>query len=412
MARTPDPTADRHHQHSMVLVPLDTPGVEIERMLPGVRRLRRADGHGEVTSTTCACRATNVIAGPGRASRSRRAGSGPGRIHHCMRCIGAAERALELPVERGMTRTAFGKPLARPRRQPRAHRRARIAIDQARLLHAARGLEDRQPGRAAAHERDLRDQGRRAEHGCRRSSTMAMQIHGGGGLSDDMPLAGCLARRARCGSPTGRTRCTAASIARIELASAGHAEGDRMSAHDRRAAGAVRDEDASTCAAVDAWLQGAGCRRWQGTPRGHASSRAARRTGPTSCATPTATSSCAGRRRAPRRSARTTWRREYRCRRRSKPRVPVRARDGRALRGRDRASAPTFYVMERVARASSSRKELPRGPHAQTAAGRAQLCVNAPGRAGRAARGGRGGRGAVGPRQAARATSRRQVEGW
>jgi hypothetical protein len=134
MAHTPDPDKDRHHQHSMVLVPLDTPGLTIERMLPVFGDYDAPHGHGEVSLTNVRVPKENFISGPGMGFEIAQGRLGPGRIHHCMRCIGAAEKSLELMIDRGMNRVAFGKPILNLGGNRERVAEARIAIDQARLL--------------------------------------------------------------------------------------------------------------------------------------------------------------------------------------------------------------------------------------------------------------------------------------
>src|SRR6266511_194614 len=111
MGRTEDPSKDRHHQHSMVLVPLDTPGIEVERMLSVFGTYDEPHGHGEVRFANVRVPLSNVIGGVGMAFEIAQARLGPGRIHHAMRCLGAAEAALESMIDRGIKRSAFGKPL-------------------------------------------------------------------------------------------------------------------------------------------------------------------------------------------------------------------------------------------------------------------------------------------------------------
>jgi acyl-CoA dehydrogenase len=104
-----DPDADRHHRHSMVLVPRNTPGVKIERMLNTMGFYDEPHGHGEVSLTDVRVPRENFVSGPGEAFAIAQGRLGPGRVHHCMRLIGLAEKSLELAIERGTTREAFGK---------------------------------------------------------------------------------------------------------------------------------------------------------------------------------------------------------------------------------------------------------------------------------------------------------------
>ena len=129
-----DPKADRHQRHSMVIVPIDTPGIEIVRMVPVFGHLGEPHGHGEIVFTDVRVPKANVIAGPGRGFEIAQGRLGPGRIHHCMRAIGAAERALQRLCERALGRIAFGKPLANLGGNRDIIANCRMAIDQARLL--------------------------------------------------------------------------------------------------------------------------------------------------------------------------------------------------------------------------------------------------------------------------------------
>ena len=221
MARTPDPDKDRHRQHSMVLVPLDAPGVEIQRMLPVFGDYDEPHGHGEVLFTNVRVPVGNLVAGAGRGFEIAQGRLGPGRIHHCMRCIGAAEQAVELMIDRGMRRNAFGKPLMNLGGNRERLAEARIAIDQARLLtlYAAWKM-DKVGNRAAMTEISAIKVAAPAM--LQRVTDVAMQIHGGGGVSRDFPLASFFAQARMLRFADGPDEVHRGVIARIELAKHGH----------------------------------------------------------------------------------------------------------------------------------------------------------------------------------------------
>ena len=182
-----DPSAPRHLQQSMVLVPRDTPGVEIVRALP-VFGYQDQEGHCEIQFTDVRVPVTNVIGEEGGGFAIAQARLGPGRIHHCMRCIGAAERALELMCHRVTNRVAFGRPLSEQGVIREWIADSRMEIEQARLLTLkAAWLMDTVGNKGAAVE--ISSIKVVVPNMALRVIDRAIQAHGGGGVSDDFPLA-------------------------------------------------------------------------------------------------------------------------------------------------------------------------------------------------------------------------------
>jgi acyl-CoA dehydrogenase len=183
-----DPGADRHARHSMILVPLNTPGVKIERMLPAFGVYDEPFGHGEVTFDNVRVPKENVIAGLGRGFEIAQGRLGPGRIHHCMRCIGGAERALALMSERGDKRVAFGKTLHQLGGNVDVIANARMAIEQARLLTLkAAWMMDTVGVKAAMSEISMIKVV--APNVAQTVIDAAIQMHGALGVTLDTPLS-------------------------------------------------------------------------------------------------------------------------------------------------------------------------------------------------------------------------------
>ena len=187
-----DPQAPKHARHSMVLVPLDAPGVRIERVMPALGQWDEPLGHGEVSLTDVRLPASAIIGGPGQAFAIAQGRLGPGRVHHCMRLIGLAERSLELACERASARVAFGKPLVNLGGNRERLAEARIAINQARLhvLHCAWKLDTVGVAGAASEVSEIKAAVPRMA--CQ-VIDLAIQLHGGAGVSNDTPLAAAYA---------------------------------------------------------------------------------------------------------------------------------------------------------------------------------------------------------------------------
>ncbi|MGQ0700428.1 MAG: acyl-CoA dehydrogenase family protein [Panacagrimonas sp.] len=221
MGRTEDADRDRKHQHSMVLVPLDTPGVSIQRMLPVLGDYDEPHGHGEVHFTNVRLPASSVISGPGKGFEIAQGRLGPGRIHHCMRAIGAAEQALDLTIDRGMKRVAFGKPLLNLGGNRERIADARIAIDQARLLTLYAAWKMDKVGALAAMT-EISTIKVAAPLMLQKVVDMAMQLHGAGGVSRDFALSGFFAQARMLRLADGPDEVHRGVIARIELAKRGY----------------------------------------------------------------------------------------------------------------------------------------------------------------------------------------------
>jgi alkylation response protein AidB-like acyl-CoA dehydrogenase len=211
------PDAEPHARHGMVLVPMDAPGVRIERMLPGYGAFDPPHGHGEVVFDNVRVPKENLLLGPGKGFAIAQGRLGPGRIHHCMRAIGAAEHALELMIARGLSRVAFGKPILQLGGNLERVADARIAIDQARLLtlYAAWKIDAVGVRNAMTEISAIKVV---APNMLQAIVDQAIQIHGGAGVSEDVPLTGLFALARALRLADGPDEVHKAMVARVELA--------------------------------------------------------------------------------------------------------------------------------------------------------------------------------------------------
>lgn len=211
-----DPTADRHHQQSMILVPADAPGATLVRYLPVFGFIHAPGGHMEVDLKDVRVPVSNILLGEGRGFEIAQGRLGPGRIHHSMRSIGAAERALELMCTRLAARTAFGHPIVEESVWHERIAESRMLIDQARLLTLKAAWMMDTVGNKAAQAEIAMIKVVAPNVACK-VIDWAIQAHGGGGVTPDYPLAFSYADQRSLRIADGPDEIHRRHIAKLEL---------------------------------------------------------------------------------------------------------------------------------------------------------------------------------------------------
>ncbi len=211
-----NPENDKHNQHSMVLVPLDSQGIEIQRMLSAYGDYDAPFGHGEVHLNNVRVPKTNLLVGMGKGFAIAQGRLGPGRIHHCMRAIGMAEKALELAIKRGLSRVAFGRPLIELGGNKERIAQARMLIEQSRLLtlQAAWKIDNLGVKHAMVDISAIKVV---VPNMLQQVVDMTLQIHGGAGMCNDFPIAKFAAGARALRLADGPDEVHMAMVSRLEL---------------------------------------------------------------------------------------------------------------------------------------------------------------------------------------------------
>jgi acyl-CoA dehydrogenase len=216
MGKTDPANPDRHRQQSMILVPLDTPGIKIERVLPVFGYDHAPHGHAEVSFDDVRVPASNMLLGEGRGFEIAQGRLGPGRIHHCMRLIGLTERALEDMCKRAKSRIAFGRPVSEQTVTQERIAESRIMIDQCRLLTLKAAYRMDTVGNKEARQEIAMIKVAAPNMACR-VIDWAIQAHGGAGVTEDFGLAAAYANARILRIADGPDEVHRNQIARLEL---------------------------------------------------------------------------------------------------------------------------------------------------------------------------------------------------
>lgn len=211
-----NPENDKHNQHSMVLVPLDTPGIDIKRMLSAYGDYDAPFGHGEIHLNNVRVPKENLLVGLGKGFAIAQGRLGPGRIHHCMRAIGMAEKALELAIKRGLSRVAFGRPIIEIGGNKERIAQARMLIEQSRLLtlQAAWKIDNLGVKNAMVDISAIKVV---VPNMVQDVVDIALQLHGGAGMCNDFPIARFAAGARSLRLADGPDEVHMAMVSRLEL---------------------------------------------------------------------------------------------------------------------------------------------------------------------------------------------------